>query len=403
MKLLESYSLSSSVEIKHKPVLPSQYFPTPADKYITIQNSSGQPAKDYDLWQNVIDLILPHLEKENIKIIQLGQGEIKPLNNVIGLVNQTNFAQSVYILRNALAHVGNDSWACHAAVEVPIISLYGSTSVSVHSPFYFNSRSKFIESHRWGRNCSFNPGENPKSINLICVYDVARAILDTLEIKHEIKGKTVLVGQIYPNQSAEVIPDFIINDPNFLPGQVLNMRADLYFDENLIFNNLAARKYNVVTDRPLNLEYLKQLKQNINSIIYQIDDQHNKEWCQKVIKLGIPLVLISYEDREWLKANVLLDYMDLPLIQQQGRPTLEDLKNKIVKYLNVPAESVNVEDYKNCNYKSSKLILSKGQWYSDISEWRAQNPCDPQNPVGKVKLDNKEWISNQDFFWIHSD
>ena len=166
MKLLESYANSVSVDIKSAPVLPAQFYPAP-DKYITIQNSSGMPAKDYDLWQLVIDLIYPYLEPAGISIIQIGKGDIKPLNKVNNLANHTSFAQSVYLLNNALLHCGNDSWACHAATITPIVSLYGSTSVSAHSPYHYHPKSEFLESHRWNRNCSFNPGENPKSINLI--------------------------------------------------------------------------------------------------------------------------------------------------------------------------------------------------------------------------------------------
>ena len=180
MKLIETYSRNASVETKNPPILPTQFFPLTTEKYITIQNSSGMDAKNYNLWQNVLNLIIPFLRENNIDVIQLGQGEVQPLNNVINLVNKTNFAQSVYILRNALLHLGNDSFACHVAHNVPVVSLYGSTSVSVHSPYHFHPKSIFIESHRFGKSPSFQAQENPKTINLIPPELIAKNILSIL-------------------------------------------------------------------------------------------------------------------------------------------------------------------------------------------------------------------------------
>lgn len=180
MKLLESYANSVSVDIKSAPILPAQFYPAP-DKYITIQNSSGMPAKDYDLWQLVIDLIYPYLEPAGISIIQIGKGDIKPLSKVNNLTNQTSFAQSVYLLNNALLHCGNDSWAAHSCSEnTPCVILYGSTSVDCHSPYFHHIKSQFISSHRCGKNPSFQAFESPKSVNYIKPEVVANSILNIL-------------------------------------------------------------------------------------------------------------------------------------------------------------------------------------------------------------------------------
>lgn len=183
MKLGQNYANSCSVDLDStvQPNLPTQFFPLPADSFITIQNSSGMSGKDYDLWQDVVNLIFPYLEAAGISIVQIGKGNVPPLNKTINLVNQTNFAQTVFVLNNARLHAGNDSFACHAAYNTPIVALYGCTSSNAHSPLIFHKKSVFLESHRNGKNPSFQAQESPwKSVNYIPPELVANIILNII-------------------------------------------------------------------------------------------------------------------------------------------------------------------------------------------------------------------------------
>ena len=74
MHLLETYALSTGSKIG-KPFIVKKFFPVKYEKYITIQNSSGMPAKCYDYFQQVVDFLLPVLNKENIGIVQIGGKE----------------------------------------------------------------------------------------------------------------------------------------------------------------------------------------------------------------------------------------------------------------------------------------------------------------------------------------
>lgn len=396
MKLLETYSRNASVDIKHKPNIPNQYFPAP-DKYITIQNSSGMPAKDYDLWNEVISIIKPYLEKESIEIVQIGQGDIKPLLKVINLVNQTNFAQSVYLVKNALLHCGNDSWAAHSCSEdVPCVILYGSTSKSAHSPYFYHPDSIFIESHRWNRVPSFQAQEPQKSINLIDPFEVARAILNILFIENHIKlpnSKTLFIGNLYlAGNQLSIIPDTVVGANSFGPG-ILNLRADLFFDLNNIVGNLQQRKYSLWLNREIDLNILSQLKPNIHEIIWEVDDQTSTSYLFNLQKLGIPLKLwtkINQEEHDLLK----LDYLDLPLIIRQENIKLSEIEKQIGVYTN----KENLEIPSNLKYLSHLHYISQNQIYPSLYAWKNQKTISNVDIWADADLNNQDFLNEVEHF-----
>ena len=351
MLLAQTYANNASINLtgNEKPILPNQYFPVPADKYITIQNSSGMGAKNYGLWADVINLIKPYLDKNNIEIVQLGQGEVQPLNNVISLVNKTNFAQSVYVLKNALLHVGNDSWCAHACAEdVPCVVLYGSTSIECHSPYITHSKSRFIESHRFGRNTSYQAQEAGfQTINLIKPELVAKSILEILEIENNIrredKGKT----NIY-------------------------------------------------------LNVLKQLKPNIEVIIYRVDEDTDPKYLTKIQKLGIPLhpyTKMSPEDLNKIK----LDYLELPVINKHENISLNQIKDRIKNYNN--DKELKDDEFFNQKiyYKSKKHYLSDGKIYNSITDWRKQISVENVDFPSVADFTDQDFINQTNHFLFFSE
>lgn len=411
MKLLCTYANNASIDIPEncKPILPSQFYPLP-DRYITCQNSSGMAAKDYSLWQNVIDIIEPYLSKEDIKIIQIGQGDIKPLNKVISLVNQTQFAQTVYALNNSLLHIGNDSFAAHCTTESPILILFGSTSEECHFPYYTHIKSKAISSHRFGRKPSYQAQEPGfKTIDLIDPFYVATEILNLLEIKHNINQSTILVGDAY-NQGSfiEVIPDFVLQKDAIAPG-TLNLRGDLFYVPNLIIQNLQQRPYILWLRNELDINILKQLKPNIASIVFEIDENTNIEYLKSVLRAGIHLQLntkISQESHNKLK----LDYLDLPLIVRREDSTIEQLKNQIKSYNNIKsdeelekflAESIYNKD-KEIRYFSRKHVLSIGKIYQGINQWRKQIAVENVEVASVADFKDQEFINEYNHFILYT-
>ena len=60
--LINTYARACGLEVGQMSV-PEKYFPLTNNKYFTIQAGSNQQAKNYDYWNNVIELILPYLQK----------------------------------------------------------------------------------------------------------------------------------------------------------------------------------------------------------------------------------------------------------------------------------------------------------------------------------------------------
>ena len=193
-------------------------------------------AKDYSYFQEVINIVNPYLEKENIKILHLGQ-DSSPLDNTLNLNNKTSISQCAFIIKRSLLHFGNDSWMCHyaGAEDIPLVSLYGPTTINNHSPFFYNKdKTIFLESHRNGNKATFSREENPKTIDFIHSEDVAAAVLKLLNIPYILTNKTLFIGNLYNNKMVHSIPNQIV-DTNRLGLQSLIVRMDIDFnEENLI-------------------------------------------------------------------------------------------------------------------------------------------------------------------------
>ena len=97
MHLLERYASSCGVKIG-KPYIYDSYFPVSSGKFITFQPFS-KPAKNYDYWQEVVDIILPYLKQNNIDIIQIGAKEDRPINGTISVSGQTTISQAAFLIK----------------------------------------------------------------------------------------------------------------------------------------------------------------------------------------------------------------------------------------------------------------------------------------------------------------
>lgn len=399
MKLLQTYCNNISIEPPENPTdLPTQFYPLPAVKYITIQNSSGMPAKDYDLWQDVINLIHPFLNVKmvNMKIVQLGSGEIRPLNNAINLLNKTTVSQSIYILKNSLLHAGNDSYMCHAATNIPVVALYGSTSVTAHSPYFYHPKSVFIESHRNGNKPSYQQNESVKTINYIKPETVARAILDILFHPPAptvllLNHNTLFVGDLYNQNIIDVIPDQVIN-PQSLPPGAVNLRGDLFSNPQLIIENLKLRGYILHLSQNIDVNILKQLKQNIQVLLFEVTESTDIGWLKSVIKAGINLQLFTLLTDEELQP-IKFDYLDLPLIQRKENVTFDQLKEKIKIYNNWKKWSEEITPKVEINYFSSKIVLGGGKIYPSIYAWKNSLPVENTEQPSRAILGDQDFLN----------
>ncbi len=260
-KLIEAYSRNTGLEIK-KPFLLEKFYPLEFDKYITLQSGSGMGAKNYSYWQEVILQINPVLAANNIRIVLLGATEDQGLNGVVDLRGKTDIHQSNYIIKRSLLHIGNDSCLAHiaGANNIPLISLYGSTSIENHSPYWYNKeKTIFIESHRFGRNPSFAAQEQYKTIDLIRPEQVVNSAFKLLGIEEWSKKDTYYIGNSFQNVIVEYVPNcnFTIKGAENTP---VVLRLDFHYEIKgllqLVQQNI---KFNIITNKPIDINLLKPL------------------------------------------------------------------------------------------------------------------------------------------------
>jgi ADP-heptose:LPS heptosyltransferase len=168
MHLIETYALTCGAKI-NKPYIYEKYIPLPLNEYIVLQPHS-KPSKTYDLWQEVIDILFPILNKVGISIVQIGGQNENAYRGVVNLSGKVDVNQSAYIIRNAKLFLGVDSFGAHLAshFDIPIVSLYSNNNIPNVRP-YFGSKEKqvLLEPERNTLKPTYSLEENPKSINRI--------------------------------------------------------------------------------------------------------------------------------------------------------------------------------------------------------------------------------------------
>jgi len=384
MNLAEIYSSTSNIPLD-VPYLYESFYPIDTDKYIVIHPSSGNPCKNYDYWQEVVDYLVEGYPQ--YKIIQLGGGEDIPLNHCINLNGKTNIHQTAYIIKRARLLIGNDSALAHmaGALNVPVVAVYGPTSSKNHGPHWKTENTVLIDSHRDGKNPSFHFNESPKTINMIMpeeiIAGVSRIIGEcTLSI-----FESVYFGNRYNDKIVEVVPDALVPQ-DFIPNAVLNIRADYNPNLNHIYGQIQIRKCSIYTDVPLDVNILMRFKENVVSIIYEVTHNDEPRFVADLISAAIPVVLVTKLDDEVLNKKKL-SYLDLAPINKVVIPD----KSKIEKADLVTEKSL---------FKTKKILLSNGKGYASNAHRLFDLPLSNINKIVAPVLDYPKFYEELDFFYI---
>jgi hypothetical protein len=379
MHLLERYASSCGVKIG-KPYIYDSYFPVTSEKFITFQPFS-KPAKNYDYWQEVVDIILPYLKQNNIDIIQIGAKEDRPINGTISVSGQTTISQAAFLIKKSIMHLGADSFAVHIAsgFNKKIVALYSNNNVENVKPYWSDEKDICLISPIFRTlKPSYSLGENPKNINNIKPEEIAISILNLLNIKHNINQKTIYFGPDYNNKTLEIIPDKPI-DPKSIPIENPIIRMDYFFNEQVLAFYLQFKKCIIFTDKEIDPNLIRQFKSNISQVVYFIDENNNPEFVKFLKNNGIEFTLISFLKEEELN-KYKLNYMDYGLIHLKQKPTKD-----LIKLKELP---------NNLYYKSSTILISSEGQFTSKFDWINKN----KNKV----IDNIEFWKEVDNFYIFS-
>lgn len=357
MHLVEQYALSCGVKID-KPFIETSYFPIVPQKYITLHASSRIQSKTYDYYKDVVDLIFPYLQKENITIIQIGGAQETPIPKCVHHQGQTSIKQAAYVIQHSMLHFGTDSFSTHVAsgFNKKIVSLYSTLYKECCGPYWGDTSSQvLLEPDRTNKKASFADTENPKSINTIMPEKIACAILDQLEIEHSLHNiETFHIGGSYHAGSLAVIPNHVMPDA-FAPGQPVNIWGNEHFDEENITKWAFKRKANIFIDKPMQINYLNAIRKNINQINYFLQPDDNEDFFKAVKKLGVKLKLVC-KDEDTIN-DIRLKFFDWDVHFIKAK-TKKDVDNHD-KLCN------------NTRYKSAQLIVSDKQLYASKAAWRS--------------------------------
>ena len=398
--LIDTYARSCGLEIG-KIWTPEKFFPLSNDKYFTIQAGSGQQAKNYDYWNNVIELIYPYLKENNIDLLQIGGKDDILLKYSKDLRGQTTLSQTFYILKRSLLNISNDSFSAHfcGSYNIPLISLYGSTSIQNHGPYEYNkNKTILIESHRNGNIPTFSSQENPKTINYIKPEEIASAIFKVLNIDYKSPINTIYIGNLYNQFIIEWIPDGII-DPHFIPQLPITVRNDLYPNEQNIFivaNN--GRKLNIITNKQINLNILNQIKSNIIGITYEILENEDINYIKQLKRLGIKTRFFTKEIDQNKISNLRLKFFDVCFIEHMSDRTKKNFLDDVSKYLNFKLDSD--EKFDNIKYRSNKFIVANNKIFTSKAAYKMNNNIQNFEQNICQVIDNEDFWSEYQFFNI---
>jgi hypothetical protein len=408
MKLVSRYATACGLSENQigKQFLLEQFFPLPFSKYIVLHASSGMEGKNYSHWKTVIDLLLPPLAPREIAIVQVGVKEDPASPGCYHVMGKTSVPQASYLVSNAMLLVSNDSMWAHRGghQNVPIVELFGPTSEANHSPYTYNqSKTIFLSSHRRGKNPTFASKESPATIDYIDPFEVARSVLNLLEIPHSLGAKTLSIGPAYNGAILDFIPNMPLN-PGFNPETPTVVRMDLEHNEQILAQVLqSGRKVNIITKSPINLDLLRAFVPNILAYHHELSEDCPTQYLKEVVKMFPQRTFFTRETDTTKVANLRFKFFEVVQIQHLTDKTRKDTEATIQEYTDNPSFSLDsIVNLETMKFKTNKFVLSRGKIYLSFAHERADKPIEGNVPAGNV-IDSPEFWQDAHHFMIYGD
>lgn len=381
MHLIESQSTQSGQSIDKLEIY-EKYFPLPFTEEYLVFAPYSKDSKNYDYWADVINILSPVLDKNNIKIVQIGSSNEKPYKNCYYIAGQTSINQVAFLIKNSIGVLSTDTFSQHMADGYNIKStVLISNNYSNNVRGYFNPNNQIVlEPNREdGEKPCLALQENPKSINKIKIEDIVAAACKMLDLEHNFLYQTIYIGEIYNNPMIIGTCDSII-DPRQVGTDSLIVDLTINNKQDLLLQQLNICHCSVIINKPLDNKILEfhRVSKRIKEIVYEITDDNDPEFAKSVIKAGINLKMISKLSVEKI-SELKLNYMDIGIIRK-------------LSFINPNnTDSLKNEDLNNLYIKSGKFYLSGGLVYPSKSHLAAKKPV--------KSFDDIVLIENNDLFW----
>jgi ADP-heptose:LPS heptosyltransferase len=386
MNLTEKMALDCGVKIE-QPYLDQYFLPLKSDKFIIFDTRCNNPSGEYDYYTDVYDLIKKYVKQHDIQVFQFANEKNNkiPCDKCFITINKKH---ENYLIAKSKLLITNENYTLHiaSAFNTKSIGLYSLNRPANKRPIWNKKSQIILESHREGNLPSYNTSsETPKTINFINPYEIAKNILDVLNIQHDLERfDLVYLGKNFHQKIVEIVPDFI-STPEFMKNRSVNLRLD--YIKNLngnVFNYwLTNRKVNIITDKDINIGLLNTFKSNILMITVMMSSNISENFLKGCKSLGLKLKLFCDSKAEI--DNYRFKFLDWEIEKDfEEKNPLDDLKN------------IN----KNSKFISSKILISKGKQFSCKPYFFANKPID--NKEEYVIL-SEEFGKEIEFFKIYNE
>ena len=400
MHLIERYSLNTGAKI-HKPYVCEHYFPFHVDKYVVFQPATDNPLKKYDYWQEVLNILVPILQKNDIQVCLLGNVDPKnkkakaSLNygGTYNLINQTSRPNVAYLIKNSLLYLGGDTFGAQFAghYDKKSVVLYSHVNKNNRRPYWGSEENQILlEPDRKGRKPFYHSGDSFGDASRICPYLIVESVCNLLGIPFNRNYKTIWTGEGFQKRIIDFVPDRNLADyKTKLP--IIRARMDLNFNVENLVNSFAPIEsaVSIVTDRPIPVEALKILGKKVKEIFYILKskniDQLNEKYVTQITKF-CSTHFISFEDEE-SQGLFKMKFMDCMFVTSQTIPKKEDIITE-------------EHSEKQLFYKPAKLILSNGKVYPNLHAYKSDNPIEAIQDVILPIEDSKDFWEEAPFYSI---
>lgn len=350
MNLLEKISLDCGVKASN-PFVDKLYMPIKNHNFIIFDTRCKNQTGSYDYFLDVFEMVRNYLKQNKIDIIQLASEDSYklPCDKCYITINKK---QEAYLISKARLIISNENYSLYLAsiFNVKSIGLYSVNNSKNTKPFWNQESQTIFESDREGNLPTYGQlNETPKTVNSINPYELAKSILDNLNIKNDFdKFELIYLGRSFNQKIIEVVPDFISNQ-EFLKNSSINLRLD--YVDNLDINTfafwLSNRKINLITNKDINLKAINQFKNNIMMLTIMLSEKISEQFLKTAKQMGYRIKIFCSNENE-------LNYYRNKFFDWQVEKDQKNF-NKFTELKNISNKSF---------FISSKILISKGKQFS---------------------------------------
>ena len=130
---------------------------------------------------------------------------------------------------------------------------------------------------------------------------------------------------------------------------------DKKFDESALYNQLMSCSCSIITDRPININLIKNFRSRIPQFVYMLTDKHDKKYVEELFDEGIQCLLLTEIEDEKQINDLKLEYLDYGRIHKEKGGKKEDL------------EFLKDKDMNKLFYRSAKYLINDGDIYLNLA------------------------------------